>query len=132
MHAVGVLRTMDTPLSSSQKKTKDNRIVINLSYESNNFFTDILTKWCKMMTKQGIAEILANHYSRLGAAKLEKILDESIVDQEGDFTINKSVLDAFVLYSAQELEKVQGIFGPACEITGCTRNAVFGKCKISD
>ena len=120
---------MDTPLSSSQKKTKDNRIVINLSYESNKFFTDILTKWCKMMTKRGIAEILANHYSRLGAAKLEKILDESIVDQEGDFTINKSVLDAFVLYSAQELEKVQGIFGPACEITGCTRNAVFGFAK---
>ena len=54
------------------KKLWTHRIVINLSYESNNFFTNILTKWCKLMTKRGIAEVLGNHYSRLGAGTLEK------------------------------------------------------------
>ena len=72
---------------------------------------------------------MVNHYLPLGAAKLEKVIEESSVNEQGNFTINTLVLDAFTLYSAQKLEKMEGITGPLCEMTGCTRNVTLGYAK---
>ena len=61
----------------AENKAKDNRIIINLSYESNVFFKNILNTWCKSMTKRGIAEILAPHFSRTNLAAIENFNSNS-------------------------------------------------------
>jgi hypothetical protein len=74
------------------------------------------------MTKRGIAEILAPHYMR---TNLDEIEHQIVSNEQGDLIINKSILDAFVLYSADELAKMGKNSKAACEMMGCAREAMY-------
>ena len=96
---------------------------ITLDYESNQFCTDALQKWCKMMTAEGIARILKPHYSKLS---LEKIKDKITLHENGDYEIQKIILDAFVLYFSRTFPSSDSKGEEfVCKHGSCTNQATF-------
>ena len=107
-----------------------NRVIINLRYNSNNFYTSILNQWCKSMTQEEIADILAPRHATSSAPSIE---NQIIVSEEGDYKINKVILDAFMLYSSEGLgiNETSSTREPmfTCEVNGCTGSTTFGFSK---
>ena len=72
------------------------------------FYTENLNNWCKYVTEEVIVStLLANNWETSGAKRKRglyqkydqaKISKQIVVNQNGNFKINKSILDVFVIY----------------------------------
>ena len=113
----------DISISSSEMSERSHfgasSIDIRLGQPANQFYISILNNWCKDMSKEGVMAVLERHSPNTRHAFEKRIK----VDVNGDFCIEKIIMDAFVLYASEMLSMLRP---QLCEFSDCKRTAEYG------